>query len=78
MELAGEEDQSINTSSETKPATPHPSHTSAPPPVMTVNKQEQREASPDAQDLLMQFDELTQDLQVKNCLKSSNLRHKIV
>jgi hypothetical protein len=35
---------------------------------MTVNKDEQKDASPEPQDLLMQFNELTSDLQVIDTL----------
>ena len=54
----------MTTTAETKPAPPHHSNTAPPPPVMTVNKDDLKDASPEPQDLLMQFNELTSDLQV--------------
>ncbi|XP_045166071.2 autophagy-related protein 2 homolog A-like [Mercenaria mercenaria] len=74
-DLAGGEDTSTPTSSDSKPAPSHHSHTSPPPPVMTVNKEDQKEASPEAQDLLMQFNDLTNDLQAsfKSSLGTSSL-----
>ena len=52
------------TSSDTGPPVTRGNSAATPPPVMTVNKPESGEATQEAQDLLMQFDELTQDLQV--------------
>ena len=69
MELSGTEDTSLSQPPPKTDKSPSQGTGSTPPPpVLTVNKTDHGEVTGSPQELLMQFDEFTQDLQVYyNC-----------
>jgi len=70
MDLAGKDEGEVSPRPDKPSGTQQASSVSPPPPVMCVNKEPVQEAAPEPQNLLMQFDELTHDLQVKKTTKS--------
>lgn len=65
MELSGTDDKVSSPRSDRSAGTQPGTDIPPPPPVMTVNKEQVQDVSVEPQNLLMQFDELTHDLQVK-------------
>lgn len=71
IELSGNDEEVASPRSDKATGTQHVSGASHPPPVMSVNKEPAIDASAEPQNLLMQFDELTQDLQVQDTVTMS-------